>query len=283
MRFLAGGFKVDCGGVEQYFANLPGDVRGRIFDYELLVYVCDGDESEKLDWFRRINIAGEVLNDQELLNAVFSGPWLTAAKRWFSRPGSAAAGVSENYVKGVAIRQEYLATALRWIARRDATSVEGYMGAHAHAHDANANELQNYFTSVVEWARSVFPTVRKELRSVDWARLYDEHGTRSDLDPQALETRLGELLSDNDVTHKSGVYEYVLTGRERLLSIRAFSARDKCTAYERQQGICPGCGEHFDYEAMQGDHIVPWSRGGHTVPENCQMLCRECNSLKSDH
>lgn len=141
MRFLAGGFKVDCGGVEQYFANLPGDVRERILDYELLVYVCDGDESEKLDWFRRINIAGEVLNDQELLNAVFSGPWLTAAKRWFSRPGSAAAGVSENYVKGVAIRQEYLATALRWIARRDATSVEGYMGAHAH--DANANELQN--------------------------------------------------------------------------------------------------------------------------------------------
>lgn len=280
MRFIAGAFSVKYNGVEKTFSNLPQDIRDQILDYKLLVYVCDGDESEKLDWFKRINIAGEVLNDQELLNAVFSGPWLTSAKQWFSKTGGAAAGVSEGYVKAVANRQEYLAIALKWIARRDGVSVEQYMGSHAH--DLNSNELRGYFTSVVEWARAVFPKARKELKSVDWAKLYDEHGQRNDLDSAALEARVAGLMADDDVTKKYGVYEYVLTGKERLLSIRQFSDRDKRTAYQRQQGVCPGCGESFEIEQMQGDHIVPWSRGGCTTPDNCQMLCTECNSTKSD-
>lgn len=280
MRFVSGGFKVVYDGVERYFANLPGDIQDRVLDYEMLVYVCDGDESEKLDWFKRINIAGETLNDQELLNAVFSGPWLVHAKQYFSKQGGAAAGISDGYVKELANRQGYLAVALKWIARRDSTTVEGYMGAHAH--DANANELRGYFASVAEWARSTFPKARNDLKSVDWGRLYDEHGQRNDLDPAVLEAQVAELMADDDVTRKYGVYEYVLTGKERLLSIRQFSDRDKRTAYERQQGVCPGCYEHFEIEQMQGDHITPWSKGGATVPANCQMLCVECNGDKSD-
>lgn len=279
MRFVTGAFKIDFNGVEQYFANLPGDIQDQILDYELLVYVCDGTESEKLAWFRRINIAGEVLNQQELLNAVFSGPWLTSAKSWFSKSGGAAAGISDGYAKAEANRQGYLALALKWLARKDGVSVEDYMGAHAH--DLNANELRNYFTSVIEWARAVFPQARKELKSVDWALLYDQHGARTDLDPVLLEAQISSLMADEDVTKKYGVYEYVLTGSERGLSIRAFSDRDKRTAFERQQGRCAGCNEVFLISEVQGDHVVPWSQGGKTISENCEMLCKDCHDGKT--
>ena len=280
MRFVNNGFSVKYGGVELAFGNLPQDVQDRLLDYELLVYVCDGDESERLMWFRRINIAGSVLNAQELLNAVFSGPWLTHAKAYFSKQGGAAAGVSDGYVKAVANRQEFLVTALRWIARREGTSIEGYMGAHQH--DGNANELRNYFARAIDWAKSTFPVRRKELRGVDWGSLYDRFGTDVSLDADELETRVQELMSDPDVTKKSGIYEYVLSGSERALSVRAFNDRDKRTAFEKQGGKCAICAEVFDFEDMQGDHIVAWSQGGRTLPENCQMLCRKCNATKSD-
>lgn len=228
-----------------------------------------------------------MLNDQELLNAVFSGPWLTSAKQWFSKTGGAAAGVSEGYVKGVANRQEYLALALKWIARRDGVSVEQYMGVHAH--DLNSNELRGYFTSVIEWARAVFPKARKELKSVDWAKLYDEHGQCNDLDSAALEARVAGLMADDDVTRKYGVYEYVLTGKERLLNLRQFSDSDKATMFARQQGRCnqPRWTGHdpdelFEQSEMQADHIVPWSKGGRTDLSNGQMLCAACNSEKSN-
>lgn len=280
MRFVNSAFSIKYNDAEHYFHTLPSDIQDKILDYELLVYVCDGTDSEKLGWFKTINIAGEVLNDQELLNAVFSGPWLVHAKQYFSRTAGVAAAMSDGYVKGVANRQDYLATALKWIARAQDTTVEKYMSAHAH--DANASELRGHFANVVEWAKATFPKVRKELKSVDWGRLFHEHGSRTDLNAVDLETRVAALMADDDVTRKYGVYEYVLTGRERLLSIRQFSDRDKRTAYERQQGVCPGCDEHFEIGAMQGDHITPWSKGGRTTPENCQMLCVECNSTKSD-
>jgi len=280
---IAGVFTADGNHEEKKFHTLSQAERDRLLDYELTVYLCDGDEDEKLAWFRTINIAGEELTAQELRNAVYAGPWLADAKRLFSQTRCWAARLNDDgvLVKGTPIRQELLERALAWTARYEGKpSIEAYMAAHQHDHDAY--ELKRYYGDVIEWARAKFPRYRKEMASVDWARLFDEHGIRSDLDPVQLEVRVSTLMADEDVTKKPGVYEYVLTGKERLLSIRQFSDRDKRTAYERQQGVCPGCDEHFDISAMQGDHIVPWSKGGRTMPENCQMLCTECNSDKSD-
>lgn len=279
MRFVNSAFSIKHDGAEHYFHTLPGDIQDKILDYELLVYVCDGTDSEKLGWFKTINIAGEVLNEQELLNAVFSGPWLVHAKQYFSRTAGIAAAMSDGYVKGVANRQDYLATALKWIAYAQGTTVEGYMSAHAH--DANASELRGYFANAVEWAQGTFPETRKELTRVDWGRLFHEHGSRTDLDAAALEAQVSSLMADPDVTKKSGVYEYVLSGKERLLSIRAFTDRDKRTAYEQQDKRCAACNKEFPINELQGDHVVPWSQGGSTVPENLEMLCKDCHEAKS--
>ena len=281
MRFLDGKYAVDAGGTEQSFTNMPGDVQNRILDYALLVYICDGTESERLEWFKRINIAGEALNEQELLNAVYSGPWVTSAKQWFSKTGGPAAQLSEHYVKRTAIRQEYLELALKWIARRDSTNIASYMDAHAT--DANAQELIGYYEHVLSWAKRTFPVKReREQSKVDWAKLYDANGARADLDPQKLEEQITKLMADEDVTRKPGIYEYVLDGSERALSIRSFTTQQKREAYERQGGICPVTGEHYAIDEMEADHIIPWSQGGRTTAENCQMLSKKANRNKSD-
>ena len=281
MRFLDGKYTVDINEVEQSFANLPDDVQNRILDYELLVYICDGTESERLEWFERINIAGEALNRQELLNAVYSGTWITSAKQWFSKPNGTAAQLSEHYVKRVAIRQEYLELALKWIARRDDTTIETYMNDRAK--DANAQELIEYYERILNWAKRTFPEKReREQSKVDWAKLYDENGTRTDLDPAVLETRVAELMADEEVTSKPGIYEYVLNGNERALSIRSFTDDQKREAYERQDGICLVTGKHYAIDEMEADHIIPWSQGGKTTIENCQMLSKKANRDKSN-
>lgn len=275
-EYVDGGFSVD----ERYFDNLPKDVQQRILDYELFVYGCDGTDSEKLDWFRIVNIAGEKLSDQELRNAVYAGTWTDAAKRYFSKTNGAAQQLAGDYLKGKAIRQEYLETALEWIIDREGLgSIEAYMGAHQH--DPSAVQLWNYFRSVIDWVQDVFPVYRKEMKGLPWGLFYNKHGERTDLDPKALEEQVSSLMADGDVTRKSGVYEYVLEGDERALNIRAFDDRERREAYERQKGFCAICGDHFEFEEMHADHIVPWSRGGHTTPDNCQMLCRDCNLKKA--
>lgn len=277
-EYVDGNFSVD----EKGFSNLPSDIREKILDYELFVYVCEGTDSEKLEWFRIINIAGEQLTDQELRNAVYAGPWVSDAKRYFSKTsktGSAAKGIdADDYLKGTAIRQEYLECAIRWAAAAEGKSIEGYMAEHQH--DPSAVMLWNYFCSVINWVKDIFPTYRKEMKGLSWGLFYNEHHERRDLDPKALEERVSELMADEDVQKKAGVYEYLLTGNEKALSIRAFDQRTKREAYERQGHKCAICGEEFEFEAMHGDHIKPWSRGGHTTPDNCQMLCRDCNLKK---
>ena len=273
-EYVDGSFSVD----DKYFGNLPVDIQEKILDYELFVYVCSGTDSEKLDWFRIINIAGEQLTDQELRNAVYAGPFISDAKRYFSKTGCAASTLADAYLRGSSIRQEYLETAILWAAARDNITIEQYMARHQY--DANAVELWNYFRSVIEWTQAIFPKKRKEMRGLPWGLFYNDNHKRKDLEAKKLETRISGLMADEDVTRKSGVYEYVLTGNEKALSIRAFSDRDKRTAYERQKGICPICGKHFEIEQMHADHIVPWSKGGHTTPDNCQMLCRDCNLKK---
>lgn len=209
--YVAGQYSLDG----RFFFNLPRDVKERILGYPLTVYVCSGTESEKLDWFRIVNIAGVQLNDQELLNAVYAGPWVTDARARFSKPGGPAVQVGGDWLKGSAIRQDYLATVLGWAAARHGASVEDYMGTHQH--DPTAQALWSYFRSVLDWAQAVFPVYRREMKGLPWGPMYDANRDRTDLDPNALEARVQELMADEDVTRKSGVYPYLLDGDERHL------------------------------------------------------------------
>ena len=268
----------------QKFGNLTKEEREQILDYPLTIYICEGTERERLEWFEVVNTAGEQLNAQERRNAQYTGTWLYDAKRHFSKMGCAAAAIADKYVEGQAIRQAYLETALKWIADRDGGDLLDYMSRHQH--DEDCTDLWDYFDSVIKWVKATFPVYRGRLmKGLPWGIYFNRHG-ETPQDAASLETRIAKLLRDdediNDITNQSGIYEYLLDGDERHLSIRRFSDKMKRTAYERQKGICKMCRRHFEFEQMHGDHIKPWSKGGHTVAENCQMLCAECNNKKGD-
>ena len=258
----------------RYFHNLQKDQQEQILDYKLMVYLCSGTDSEKLEWFKTINIAGEKLTDQELRNAVYAGSWVTDAKRYFSRNGCPAYSIGSDYLSGAPIRQEYLETAVEWINNGD---VDGYMAVHQH--DPNANELWLYFQGVIAWVKSTFPKYRKEMKGLPWGEMFNEFKSKA-WDSAKLEQQVTQLMLDEDVTNKKGIYSFVLSGHEKYLHIRAFSDNEKRQAYERQAGVCPICKEHFDIEQMEGDHVTPWREGGKTNAANCQMLCREDNRRK---
>jgi hypothetical protein len=259
----------------RYFHNLQSDEKEQILDYELTIYLCTGTPSEKLEWFKIINIAGMKLTDQELLNAVYSGPWVTDAKKYFSKSAGPAFGLGGDYMSGSPIRQEYLETVIKWINKGD---IEGYMGKQALK--PNANELWLYFQKVIAWVKATFPKHRKEMKSVAWGELYNSFKD-SELDPATLEAQVAELMADDDVTKKRGIYAYVLNGQEKHLNIRAFTPSQRREAYEQQEGICPDCGDHFELDEMEADHITPWSEGGKTSAANCQMLCKDDNRKKA--
>ena len=260
---------------DRYFHNLQQDEKDTILDYKLTVYRCQGTDSEKLDWFRTINIAGEKLTDQELRNAVYAGSWTADAKRYFTKTQCAAWQLADKYMTGSPIRQDYLETAISWINKGD---IEGYMATHQH--DKNANPLWLYFQAVISWVNATFPKYRKEMKGIAWGDLYNVFKDH-ELDPKKLEAEISRLMEDEDVTNKKGIYSYVLDGKEKHLNIRAFSNNQKREAYERQKGICPVCNEHFEIDEMEGDHITPWHEGGKTSAENCQMLCKDDNRRKS--
>lgn len=262
---------------DRYFHNLQKDEKDAILDYKLTIYKCEGTDSEKLDWFRTINIAGEKLTDQELRNAVFAGPWVADAKRHFSKSQCAAYQLASNYMTGSPIRQDYLETAISWISNGN---VKDYMAKHQN--DANATPLWLYFQNVINWVKATFPKRRKEMKGLPWGILFNNHKEK-DLDAKTLEAQIVELMSDDEVTKKRGIYEYLLTGNKKHLNLRSFTDNEKRTLYERQKGICPSCTEHFEYEEMQGDHITPWSEGGKTQLSNGQMLCKDCNRHKSNN
>lgn len=271
-EYLDGNFTVDYRG----FHNLTADEQQQILDYPLTIYICEGKDSEKLDWFRTINIAGEKLTDQELRNAVYAGEWTTDAKRHFSKTNCVAYRKGKDYLTGSPIRQDYLQTVLKWISN---DNIEEYMAQHQH--DSNAGVEWAYFQKVIDWVKATFPNYRKEMKGLNWGGLYVQHRDET-LNPTELEERIKDLMMDDDITNKKGIYAYVLDGDERHLSIRAFTDAMKREAYERQDGICPSCGGHFTLEQMEGDHIKPWSEGGKTTAENCQMLCKDCNRRKSN-
>jgi len=261
----------------QYFFNLQNDEKEYILDYELMVYFCKGSDREKLDWFKIINIAGEKLTPQELRNAIYTGPWLTSAKKFFSKTGCPASQIGGSYMKGSSIRQEYLETVLDWASSK--LEIEDYMSQKQH--DPNANKLWSYFNSIIKWVELTFPKYRKEMKGVAWGPLYDEFKDET-IDSDLLETQISNLLQNEDVTKKSGVFTFVLTRDERALNIRQFDEKMRREAYERQCGICAITGEEHPFEDMDADHIIAWSKGGKTNADNCQMVHKLANQIKSN-
>lgn len=277
-QFVKSAFSIKDGTNTLYFHTLTAEEQQQILDYRLMIYICEGTDKEKLDWFKIINIAGEELTQQELRNAIYTGEWLTDAKKRFSKSQCPAYGLYKNYLSGTPIRQDYLETVLSWIASKEEMTIEDYMALHQH--DKNASKLWLYAQSVMEWVKTLFPHYRKEMKGLDWGLLYNQYGEQ-DFDPDTLEAEVQRLMMDDDVSRRAGIYEYLIDGKEKHLSIRAFSDTVKRAVYEKQKGICPNCKKFFPIEAMEADHITPWHAGGHTEKSNCQMLCKECNRRKS--
>lgn len=280
-QYVNGDFSINS----RAFHNLTKTEQNQILDYKLMIYICEGNDKEKLDWFKIINIAGVQLKEQELRNAIYTGTWLSDAKRYFSKNGCAAYGIGNKYMNGEVNRQDYLETALSWISVRDRIKIEDYMSAHQH--DTHATPLWQYYQSVINWVQTIFPKYRKEMKGLDWGLLYNQY-QNSNLDPYSLENEIVRLMQDDDVTKRSGIYEYVLSKNEKHLNIRTFTDNQKRKVYESQKGICPHCLKEnraktqYTIEEMEADHITPWCEGGKTEISNCQMLCKEHNRLKSN-
>lgn len=278
-QYINGEFSISWDDQPRGFNNLTQEEKELILNYELSIYVCEGSDKERLDWFKIINIAGIKLTDQELRNAIYTGQWLTDAKRWFSKTAAPAVAISDKLVNGAANRQEILEKALKWISN---DQIDQYMADHQH--DSNADELWQYFQAMVDWVNRVFPNQDsgrvKLMKGLDWGVFYNKHKDDK-FNTQDLEKRISELIDDDEVENKKGIYEYLLTGDERTLSLRAFDEKIKIKKYEEQKGICPTCHKHYELGEMEADHILPWSKGGKTDYENCQMLCQLDNRTKS--
>ena len=268
-------FRNDIADSMRYFNNLQDDEKEKFLDYKLTVYLCSGSNSEKLQWFKTINIAGAELTDQELRNAVYSGSWVSDAKRYFSKSGCPAYNIGSDYLKGRPIRQEYLETTIDWISEGD---IDTYMGKHQL--DQNADILWEYFKDVISWVEDTFTTKRNIMKGVDWGVLYNQFKDEVQ-NTQAIEEETARLVRDEYISKQSGIYPYILTRNEKYLSIRSFPSSIKLRVYEKQKGICPICGKHFALNEMHADHIKPGHKGGKTIEENCQMLCRDDNLKKS--
>ena len=279
-QYVAGKFAVDF----KYFDNQPADDQKKILDYKLTVYVCEGKESEKLEWFKTINIAGKPLNEQEIRNAVYAGPFVSDAKHHFSKSNCGAYRLGKDLVNGSPIRQDFFKKALEWMADHETRNGKpqnavGYMAVHQH--DKNAIPLWTYFQNVLNWAISTFNIKKFKIimKGVDWALFYDKYHEQP-LDIKAMEARITDLIGDDEIQKPNGIIPYVLTGDERYLDLRTFKDKVKKAIWEKQNHKCAICGKEFDFELMEGDHIKPWREGGRTDIKNCQMLCRQCNRSK---
>lgn len=293
-RYVIGKFAVKVNGMENYFTGLAEDLQDKILSTKLLVYICEGTESEIKEWFKTINIAGVPLNEQELLNAIYSGKFVTAAKKEFSNSQNSNIQKWSAYIKGDVKRQDFLACALDWVSKGNK---ETYMSEHRNSEDIT--ELKNYFTSVIDWISSVFKTVEKEMCGLKWGELYEKYYTNP-YNPDEIDQKVKELYADGAVKNRSGIFEYVLGGctETKLLNIRIFEDRDKRIVYEKQtkeaekKGIsnCPFCAisdtpnkiKIWKLAEMDADHVSAWSKGGATSIENCQMLCRPHNIAKGN-
>ncbi|MBR1490908.1 MAG: DUF262 domain-containing protein [Bacteroidales bacterium] len=294
-RFRTGKLAVkDANGMEQYYDGLADDLKERISGAKLTIYVCEGEESEIKEWFKTINIAGVPLNEQELLNAIYSGTFVTKAKEEFSNSQNANVQKWSAYISGNVNRQDYLKTALDWVSKGN---IDGYMSKHRF--DTDINELKTYFNSVIDWISGVFNDVESEMRGLEWGRLYETYH-KTPYDPMAVSNKVQALMADPYVKNKKGIFEYVLGGEQdtKLLDIRIFEEGTKRSVYTIQtkmateQGVsnCPLCA--MGHEAnrtriwklneMDADHVSAWSKGGATDISNCQMLCKTHNRAKGN-
>lgn len=294
-RFVTDKFTIkDSDGNEQYFSGMPKDKKDRILSASLLIYECEGEESEIKEWFKTINIAGVPLNEQELLNAVYSGKFVTLAKETFSNSQNSNIQKWGAYVKGTPLRQDFLACALDWVSKGN---VSDYMSRHRT--DASINELKTYFTSVIDWVSTVFTDVEKEMCGVEWGRLYDTYRKQS-YDPSVVSANLQTLYASPYVKNRKGIFEYILGGAldTKLLDIRVFDEATKKSVYKEQSdkarlklvSNCPHCAIGHDATKqkiwpmadMEADHVAAWSKGGGTDIKNCQMLCKPHNRAKGN-
>ena len=294
-RFITNKFAIkDKNGMEQYFDGLAKDLQNKIFDSQLTIYICEGEESEIKEWFKTINIVGIPLNNQELLNAIYSGPFVTLAREEFSNSNNANIQKWEAYIKGSVNRQDFLATALEWVSKG---SIDIYMSQHRF--DTNINELKTYFNSVITWVSTVFRDVKSDMKGLEWGRLYETYRNNS-YDPNKVSELLCKLYADSQVQDTKGICEYILGGCKdtRLLNIRVFDDNTKRVVYEKQTqdaqvkeiSNCPLCAlgkdnnknRIWELKEMDADHVTAWSKGGSTDINNCQMLCQTHNRAKGN-
>lgn len=293
-RFVTNKFAIMKDGNPQYFDSLPADKRALIMGSRLLIYECEGTETEIKEWFQTINIAGVPLNDQELLNAIYSGPFVTKAKEEFSNSQNANIKKWSAYIKGSANRQDFLERALDWVSKGD---IGGYMSLHRY--DDNIHELKTYFNAVIDWVSTVFRDVEREMQGLEWGRLYEQYG-KTPYDPAEVSEAVKRLYDDPAVKSRKGIFEYVLGGQKKpnLLDIRLFEDSTKRSVYEKQtkaaqakgESNCPLCALGHDanktriykLDEMDADHVTAWINGGASTAENCQMLCKTHNRSKGN-
>jgi len=297
-RFVTGKFAIlDENKHEQLFGSLPADKQNKIMNSTLLVYHCKGEESEIKDWFKTINIAGIPLNEQETLNAIYSGPFVTLAKAEFSNSQNANIQKWSAYVAGSAIRQEFLAAALSWVAVPKGLNTEKYMAKHRK--ETNIEELKTYFITVIDWVSGVFNDVEKEMCGLEWGRMYEQYHRQS-YDPAKVSEAVKRLYGDLYVKNRKGIFEYILGGETdtKLLEIRVFDDPVKQNVYRQQteeakrKGIsnCSYCAighdanknKLWELKDMDADHVAAWSKGGATDIKNCEMLCKAHNRAKGN-
>ena len=297
-RFVTGKFAIqDENDNVQYFSGLSEELQKRIMESPLLIYECEGEEKEIKEWFKTINIVGVPLNEQELLNAIFSGEFVNAAKRVFSNSQNAEVQKWSHYAKGDVKRQDYLAEALKWVCHSKGMTVDAYMSMHRH--DSSINELENYFRSVIDWVSTVFTMVERDMCGLEWGRLYESyHNTPYSV--ERITDRVQTLQADESIKCRRNIYEYVLGGETdtKLLNIRIFEESTKKLAYKlltdsaKEKGVsnCPLCAigsnanktRIYSINEMDADHVTAWSKGGATSIENCEMLCKTHNCVKGN-
>ncbi len=294
-RFVTDKFAIkDQNGMPQIFGNMAKDKQNKILETKLLIYECEGTESEIKEWFKTVNIAGVPLNDQELLNAVYSGPFVTLGKMEFSNSQNANIQKWSAYVAGSANRQDFLECALDWVSKGN---IGDYMSKHRK--DKNIVELKKYFNTVIDWVSSVFIDVENEMRGLEWGRLYEEYHKKS-YNPAKVSAKLHELYGDPYIKNRKGIFEYILGGAKdtKLLDIRVFDEAIKRSVYAKQTKVaeakkksnCSLCTVGHDankskiwsFGEMEADHISAWVKGGATSAQNCQMLCKTHNRAKGN-
>ena len=294
-RFITDKFAIkDENGMPQIFGNMAKDKQNKILETKLLIYECEGTESQIKEWFKTINIAGVPLNNQELLNAVYSGPFVTKAKEEFSNSQNANIQKWSAYVSGSANRQKFLECALDWVSKGD---IGDYMSRHRY--DKNINELKKYFNSVIDWISSVFTDVESEMSGLEWGRLYEAYHKKS-YNPKKVSEEVQKLYGDPYVKNRKGIFEFILGGSTdmKLLDVRIFDEATKKSIYKKQttkaekkkESNCPHCALGHDANKekiwsindMDADHVAAWSKGGATSAKNCQMLCKTHNRAKGN-